>query len=44
MLGLLARYPAMSLQVVAKIYGQAARLKLKGATYHPHPEGAEVAR
>jgi hypothetical protein len=42
MLGLLARYPAMSLQVVAKIYGQAARLKLKGANYHPHP-GAEVA-
>jgi uncharacterized protein len=44
MLGLLARYPAMSLQVVAKIYGQAARLKLKGARYYPHhPEGAEVA-
>lgn len=35
--GLLARYPAMSLQVVAKIYGQALRLKLKGARYHPHP-------
>ena len=44
MLGLLARYPAMSLQVVAKIYAQAARLKLKGARYHPHPEGAGVAR
>jgi len=42
MLGLLARYPAMSLQVVAKIYAQAARLKLKGARYYPHP-GAEVA-
>jgi uncharacterized protein len=41
MLGLLARYPAMSLTTVAKIYGQAARLKLKGARYHPHP-GAEV--
>jgi DUF1365 family protein len=27
----------MSLQVVAKIYAQAARLKLKGAHYHPHP-------
>jgi DUF1365 family protein len=38
--GLLARYPAMSLQVVAKIYGQALRLKLKGARYHPHPEAA----
>lgn len=43
MLGLLARYPAASLQVVAKIYAQAARLKLKGARYHPHP-GAGVAR
>jgi len=43
LLGLLARYPAMSLQVVAKIYAQAAWLKLKGARYHPHP-GAEVAR
>jgi hypothetical protein len=37
---LLVRYPAASLQVVARIYGQAARLKLKGARYHPHPEGA----
>jgi uncharacterized protein len=37
--GLLARYPAMSLQVVAKIYAQAARLKLKGARYFPHPRG-----
>jgi uncharacterized protein len=42
MLGLLARYPANSLAVVARIYAQAARLKLKGARYHPHP-GAEVA-
>ena len=38
--GLLARYPAMSLQVVAKIYAQALRLKLKGARYFPHPEGS----
>jgi uncharacterized protein len=38
--GLLARYPAMSLQVVAKIYAQSLRLKLKGARYHPHPKGA----
>jgi len=36
--GLLARYPAMSLQVVAKIYAQSLRLKLKGARYYPHPE------
>jgi len=37
---LLARYPAHSLAVVARIYGQALRLKLKGAPYHPHPEAA----
>jgi DUF1365 family protein len=36
---LLARYPAMSLQVVAKIYAQSLRLKLKGARYFPHPAG-----
>jgi DUF1365 family protein len=34
---MLARYPAMSLQVVAKIYAQSLRLKLKGAKYYPHP-------
>ena len=38
--GMLARYPAMSLQVVAKIYAQSLRLKLKGARYFPHPEGS----
>ncbi len=37
---LLARYPAHSLQVVARIYTQALRLKLKGARYFPHPGGA----
>jgi DUF1365 family protein len=36
---MLVRYPAMSLQVVAKIYAQSLRLKLKGARYFPHPEG-----
>ncbi len=36
---MLARYPAMSLQVVAKIYAQSLRLKLKGARYFPHPQG-----
>jgi uncharacterized protein len=36
---LLLRYPAMSLQIVAKIYAQSLRLKLKGARYFPHPEG-----
>jgi DUF1365 family protein len=38
--GLLARYPAMSLQTVAKIYAQSLRLKLKGAKYHSHPDGS----
>jgi DUF1365 family protein len=37
--GLLARYPAQSLQTVAKIYAQSLRLKLKGARYFPHPQG-----
>ena len=37
--GLLARYPAMSLQVVAKIYAQSLRLKLKGAQLPPPPGG-----
>jgi uncharacterized protein len=36
---MLVRYPAMSLQVVAKIYAQTLRLKLKGAPYFPHPGG-----
>jgi hypothetical protein len=36
---MLLRYPAMSLQVVAKIYAQTLRLKLKGAPHFPHPEG-----
>ncbi len=38
--GLLARYPAISLQAVARIYWQSLRLKLKGARYHPHPDGS----
>lgn len=37
----LARQPATSLQVVARIYGQALRLRLKGARYFPHPRGAK---
>ncbi|HWA54852.1 MAG TPA: DUF1365 domain-containing protein [Solirubrobacterales bacterium] len=36
---MLVQYPAMSLQVVAKIYAQSLRLKLRGAPYFPHPEG-----
>ena len=34
---LLLRFPATSLRVVALIYWNALRLKLKGAPYHPHP-------
>lgn len=41
MASLPVRYPAMSLQVVAKIYAQALRLRLKGARYFPHPEGSK---
>jgi uncharacterized protein len=37
---LLARYPAISMQAVARIYAQSLRLKLKGARYFPHPEGS----
>jgi DUF1365 family protein len=41
MASILARYPALSLQVVARIYAQSLRLKLKGARYFPHPRGAK---
>lgn len=34
----LARFPATSLRVLALIYWNAARLKLKGARYRSHPE------
>jgi uncharacterized protein len=33
----LVRYPLMTMRVMTGIYGQAARLKLKGAPYHAHP-------
>lgn len=32
-----ARHPASALRMLALIYGQAARLKLKGVPVHPHP-------
>ena len=35
---MLRRYPAMTAQVVARIYWQALRLRLKGAPWFPHPE------
>ena len=33
----LARYPFMTARVIAAIYAQALRLRLKGAPYHSHP-------
>lgn len=33
----LLRHPAITMTVLAGIYGQAARLWWKGAPYHPHP-------
>lgn len=38
----LTRYPLMTTKVIAAIYWQALRLKLKGATFHPHPKNAPV--
>lgn len=35
---MLARYPAMTMQVVGRIYWQALRLRLKGAPWFAHPE------
>lgn len=35
--GLLLRFPAETIQVLANIYFQALRLHLKGVAYHPHP-------
>lgn len=37
---LLVRYPATPLAVVARIYLQALRLKLKGVRHYPHPQRA----
>ncbi len=39
---LLVRYPAASLAVVARIYLQALRLKLKGVRHYPHPERSRM--
>ncbi|MHB8243351.1 MAG: DUF1365 domain-containing protein [Solirubrobacteraceae bacterium] len=38
MAGALARYPLLTLRIVARIYSHALRLRLRGARYYPHPE------
>jgi len=40
----LARYPLMTVQIVAKIHWQALRLWRKGAPFHVHPKKREDAR
>ena len=42
LLGTLARHPAMTLRVLAGIYEQALRLRLKGARWHAKPAKAVV--
>jgi DUF1365 family protein len=37
LLALLIRYPLQTVAIVARIYGHALRLRLRGAAYHPHP-------
>jgi uncharacterized protein len=37
---LLARYPLQTVAILARIYSHALRLRLRGATYHPHPMSA----
>jgi DUF1365 family protein len=39
MIGLLVRYPPSTIATLARIYAQAASLRLKGAQFHPHPRG-----
>lgn len=38
-----ARYPAAALRTLALIYGQAVRLKLRGASTYPHPSVGRAA-
>lgn len=38
----LARYPVLTLRILARIYASALRLRLRGATYFPHPKKGAV--
>jgi DUF1365 family protein len=40
MVGLLLRYPPSTIATLARIYANAAKLRLKGARFHPHPSSA----
>jgi DUF1365 family protein len=40
----LVRYPALTARITARIYGQALRLRLRGARYFPHPPAGTVTR
>lgn len=40
--GALLRWPFMTGKVIAAIYWQALRIKLKGVPFHPHPHGPTV--
>jgi uncharacterized protein len=37
----LARYPLLTVRILARIYAHALRLRLRGASYHPHPPKAD---
>jgi DUF1365 family protein len=39
----LARHPFLTMRIIARIYGHALGLRLRGATYSPHPHGTRSA-
>lgn len=41
---MLVRYPLLTLRLSTRIYTHAARLRLRGASYHPHPGKSATAR
>jgi len=40
----LIRYPLLSVRILARIYGHALRLRLRGARYFPHPRDGRTTR